>query len=60
MFKNVHFPDWTVVVVALAFILIAGVFISVVVRVFRSPKKEIDRLSRLPLENDHTDPDKPS
>jgi cbb3-type cytochrome oxidase subunit 3 len=52
MFKTVDFPWWTPVVVTVAFILIAGVFLAVVIRALRTPKKEIDRLSRLPLEDD--------
>lgn len=52
MFKTVHFPDWTPGAVIVAFVLIAGVFAFVVIRALRTPRKEIERLSRLPLEDD--------
>ncbi|MDX6765555.1 MAG: hypothetical protein SFU85_02070 [Candidatus Methylacidiphilales bacterium] len=52
MFKHVTFPEWTHLLVAMAFVFIATVFIAVVVRVLRSPDREIERLSRLPLEPD--------
>jgi cbb3-type cytochrome oxidase subunit 3 len=43
--------------VALILFLIA--FAAIVIRLFRSPRREIERASRLPLERDDT-PDPPS
>ncbi len=59
MFKNVHFPYWTELAVVLAFILIASAFIAVVLRILKTPKEEIQRVARLPLD-ESTPSDTPS
>ena len=59
MFKGVTFPGWTEIVVAVAFVLIAGAFLAVVLRILRTPKEEVSRIAHLPLDDDFKPPKSP-
>jgi len=52
MFKRVIIEDWQLFVPYLAFALIAGAFIVIVIRALRMKQSDIEHVSNLPLKDD--------
>ncbi|MCX6876190.1 MAG: hypothetical protein NTW21_20645 [Verrucomicrobia bacterium] len=50
MFKRVFFEEWSGLMAALSFMLIAGVFVVGTLRALRIPKAQREHLANLPLE----------
>ncbi len=56
MFERVTHADWVSVVPFVAFVCFTAAFAMIVIRALRIPRKEVDRLSRMPLEDDTNNP----
>ena len=54
MFRRVILENWLEFVPYLCFSLIAGAFLIIVIRAIMMKKKEVERLSRLPLADEFT------
>lgn len=52
MFSRVVYENFQLLFPVIGFFLIFAVFLGVIVKVFLMKKKRVDRLSRLPLEDD--------
>ena len=52
MFKRVILEDWQMVVPYICFALIAGVFLTAVIKAIRMKRDDIDRIASLPLKDD--------
>lgn len=52
MFKRLILEDWHHWMPIIGFVLTFGVFIAIVVRTVRLKNEKVDRMARLPLEND--------
>lgn len=53
MWKRIEYMDWQTLLPQIGFILFAIAFLVVVWQVFKISKQDLDRTSRLPLEDDH-------
>lgn len=51
MFREVVYPDWAAICTVVAFVIVLAVFIAMVVRAVRMPKKEVERMSEMPLKD---------
>ncbi len=49
MFKEFPVPSWLDILSVVSFLIVFAIFVYVVVKALRMPKKEIKRLSELPL-----------
>lgn len=52
MFRRVNLEAWHDIVPYICFAIIAGVFITIVVRALRMKQSEVDRIASLPLRDD--------
>ena len=51
MFEQVEFQSWADVCAIVAFTIFTALFLYILFRVVRMPRKEVTRLSSLPLED---------
>jgi len=55
MFKRIFYENWHAVIPVVAFLLTFGVYLCYVVRAVRMRKPEVERLSRMPLDESPND-----
>ena len=53
MFRRILVENWQTVLTVVSFAIFAAVFLAVLIRTWRAPRDQIDRIARLPLDNDH-------
>ncbi len=54
MFKELPVPSWVDIISIATFLIVLAIFVSILVKAVRMPKKEIKRLSELPLSDQPT------
>lgn len=59
MLRNAPFASWAHVCALVSFVIAFSIFVGVLVRVLRLPRRESDRLASLPLSSDRPTPHEP-
>lgn len=53
MFRRILVENWQTVFTIVSFAIFGAVFLAVLIRTWRAPREQIERIANLPLENDH-------
>jgi len=53
MLRNAPFADWSALCALVSFAIAFVIFLGVLIRVLRMPRRESDRLAALPLDSEH-------
>lgn len=56
MWKRIEYMEWQTLLPQIGFVLFAIAFLLIVWRVFKMKRKDLDRASRMPLEDERTKP----
>jgi hypothetical protein len=53
MFRRILVENWQTVLTLVSFAIFGAVFLAVLIRTLRAPRDRINRIARLPLDDDH-------